>query len=186
MKQVFAKNDLGTSVGRIRSCVNALAHAKMRGSGVQLENSPRTVLMRSVLRQDAEVAREMWAMRLTAESVFAALMLTISFQAIIEPPSLDQCEQEFGSLGCDSLYKAYVMSWGLTTGSFLCSALVSLASMQVFLPVGTVHFVMIQAESYLSKSNFFIGKCILSLALTYAGLHEQLTPHRPFISARIS
>ncbi|KAL1522462.1 hypothetical protein AB1Y20_017450 [Prymnesium parvum] len=158
VREVLLKHNLSPTVGRVRHCVHAFSVASKHACSDELVPSAQTVLMRSLLRQDPERVRETMAMRMTAESVFAALMLTIAFQACIKVPNLDVCIQEFSSDTCIALRRAYAVSWGLTAGFFLCSSLVSLASMQVFLPVGTVHFVIVAAEAYLTKSNTFIGK----------------------------
>jgi len=120
----------------------AVASSKSLAEGL-LKPTPRSVLMRSVLRQDPGCVKDTLAMRLTAESVFAALMLTIAFDALLDPPDVDACDSHFNSTGhCERLLGVYAASWSCTAGFFMCSSLVSLALMQVFLPVGTVHVPM--------------------------------------------
>ena len=160
IKTILQNHKLTATVGRVRKCHKELADAWQRKhlSQSKVECRPNTVLMRSVLRQDAAHVREALAMRMTAESVFSALMLTIAFQAILEPPELDICETRFRITTCLGMRRAYAASWGLCAGFFLCSCLVSLASMQIFLALGSQsHYVAVAAEAYLSKSNTFIG-----------------------------
>ena len=134
VKTVLVNHGLVATVGRVRLCHNALVDAatqKQASDGShELEPSPSTVLMRSMLRQDNVHVKDTLAMRLTQESVFAALMLTIAFQAILEPPELDTCEERFNSTSCLGIRRAYAASWGLCAGFFLCSCLISLASVR--------------------------------------------------------
>ena len=139
VKAVLANHQLTATVGRVRLCHKVLvdAAAQMQASehSSELDPSPSTVLMRSVLRQNTVHVKDTLAMRMTQESVFAALMLTIAFQAILEPPELDACEERFNSTTCLGIRRGYAASWGLCASFFLCSCLVSLASMQIFLAV---------------------------------------------------
>jgi len=175
VRTVLEIHGLQPSVGRVRQCLTALRDAAAASTTHESENllqaTPRSVLMRSVLRQEPADVRENLAMRFTAESVFAALMLTVAFEAILSPPDVDLCVEHVNSTSyCGALLSIYASSWSLSAGFFICSSLVSLASMQVFLPVGTVHFVAVAAEAYLSKSMLFItfgfGSVIIALHVT--------------------
>ncbi|KAL1510919.1 hypothetical protein AB1Y20_005748 [Prymnesium parvum] len=165
---VLSRHALTPTVGRVRRCVHAL-HAATTACHFPhgLNPTPASVLMRSVLRQSPGDVKEGWTARLTAESVFSSLMLTIAFDALLNPPSEELCTTEWSSAACESLRTGYLCSWSLATGFFICSALVSLASLQVFLPVGTPHFVTAVAEEYLSKSNLFIACGFGSLLPAY-------------------
>ena len=57
--------------------------------------------------------------RLTSETVFASIMLTITVGALIETPDVTQCEAHSGNELCAQLKAAYVATFGLVCVSIL-------------------------------------------------------------------
>lgn len=151
------------TVGRVRllhQLLSQQAQARASAHMDTLEPTASSVFGRSMLLMGASELKHANLTRLTSESVFASLMLTIAVGALIESPTADDCVTvgNFGPEACHRLLEAYVATFGTASAFFLGSCLVTLGAVNFFHNVATsetVHFVTVASELYSSSSFLF-------------------------------
>ena len=158
------------TVGRVRllhQLLSQQAQARARAHMDTLEPTASSVFGRSMLLMGASELKHANLTRLTSESVFASLMLTIAVGALIESPTVDDCVPNFGQDACERLMEGYVATFGTASAFFLGSCLVTLGAVNFFHNMATsetVHFVTVASELY-SSSSFLFTSCGLLFGL---------------------
>ena len=123
------------TVGRVRllhQLLSQQAQARARAHMDTLEPTASSVFGRSMLLMGASELKHANLTRLTSESVFASLMLTIAVGALIESPTVDDCVPNFGQGACERLMEGYVATFGTASAFFLGSCLVTLGAVNFF------------------------------------------------------
>ena len=136
VRRVLEDGGIKPTVGKVHRVHSALLKAQREsafGTARSCCNeTPQSVYPRSLLDLPPRDLKDAMVTRLTAESIFASLMLTISFTALIEIPTLAECTDEFGHAACDVICQCYVLFWGFAAAFFMGASIVSLGAMQLF------------------------------------------------------